>query len=118
MKWLLGVYTRRYNIRHKLCGPLFAGRNNALVVEGSGNGWLRTVCDYVRLNAVWAGLLKREVPWESFHWCSYPEYLKELDEQPVWLRVDRLLGEKGIPRDSEAGRRQLAALTEKRRAEV
>jgi hypothetical protein len=33
------------------------------------------------------------------------------------MRVDRLLGEKGIPRDSEAGRRQFAALSEKRRAE-
>ena len=26
MKWLLGVYTKRFNIRHKLCGHLFAGR--------------------------------------------------------------------------------------------
>jgi REP element-mobilizing transposase RayT len=34
MKWLLGVYTKRYNIRHKLCGHLFAGRYKALVVDG------------------------------------------------------------------------------------
>jgi hypothetical protein len=52
MKWLCGVYTKRYNIRHKLCGHLFAGRYQALVVEGSGNGYLRTVCDYVHLNPV------------------------------------------------------------------
>ena len=49
MKWLLGVYTKRFNIRHKLCGHLFAGRYKALVVEGSGNGCLRTVCDYVQV---------------------------------------------------------------------
>ena len=56
MKWLLGVYTKRFNIRHKLCGHVFAGRYKALVVEGSGNGYLRTVCDYVHLNPVPAGL--------------------------------------------------------------
>jgi hypothetical protein len=41
MKWLLGVYTKRFNIRHKLCGHLFAGRYKALMVEGCGNGYLR-----------------------------------------------------------------------------
>ena len=35
MKWLRGVFTKRFNIRHKLCGPLFAGRHRALVVEGT-----------------------------------------------------------------------------------
>jgi len=40
MKWLLGVYTKRFNTRHTLCGHLFAGRYKALVVEGSGNGYL------------------------------------------------------------------------------
>ena len=117
MKWLLGVYTKRYNIRHKLCGHLFAGRYKALVVEGSGNGYLRTACDYVHLNPVRAGLLKSAAPLESFRWSSYGQYLKEPGRRPAWLRVDRLLGEKGIPKDSEAGRRQFAALTEKRRAE-
>ena len=36
MKWLLGVYTKRFNIRHKECGHLFAGRYKALHVEGRG----------------------------------------------------------------------------------
>ena len=49
MKWLLGVYTKRFHIRHKLCGHLFAGRYKALIVDGSGNGYLRTVCGYVHL---------------------------------------------------------------------
>src|SRR4029077_10578585 len=55
MKWLLGVYTKRYNIRHELYGHLFAGRYKALLVEGSGHGYLRTVCDYVHLNPLRAG---------------------------------------------------------------
>jgi hypothetical protein len=39
MKWLLGVYTKRFNIEHKECGHLFAGRYKALHVEGSGDGY-------------------------------------------------------------------------------
>ena len=106
MKWLLGVYTKRFNIRHKLCGHLFAGRYKAPVVEGSGSGYLRTVCDYVHLNPVRAHLLAPEAPLESYRWSSYGYYLKAPAQRPSWLRVDRLLGEKGIAQDSEAGRPQ------------
>ena len=63
-KWLLGVYTKRFNIRHKLCGHVFAGRYKALIVDGSGNGYLRTVCDYVHLNPVRAGLIQPEAELE------------------------------------------------------
>jgi len=34
-----------------------------------------------------------------------------------WLRVDRLFGEKGIPKGSDAGRQQFASDMERRRAE-
>jgi len=115
MKWLLGVYTKRFNIRHKECGHLFAGRYKALHVEGSGDGYLRTVCDYVHLNPARAGLLKGGQPLEGFPWSSYGDYLRPGRQRPVWLRVDRLFGEKGIPHDSAAGRREFARLTEQRR---
>ena len=52
MKWLLGVYTSRFNRRHKLFGHLFSGRYRSLIVDGSGSGYLKTVCDYVHLNPV------------------------------------------------------------------
>ena len=117
MKWLLGVYTKRFNIRHKERGHLFAGRYKALHVEGSGNGYLRTVCDYVHLNPARARLLKGRQPLEAFAWSSYGDYLKAPRQRPAWLRVDRLLGEKGIPKDSAAGREQFAWLTEERRRE-
>jgi hypothetical protein len=42
MHWLSGVYTKRFNIRHRLCGHVLAGRYKAPLVEGSGNGYLRT----------------------------------------------------------------------------
>jgi REP element-mobilizing transposase RayT len=117
MKGLLGVYTKRFNIRHKECGHLFAGRYKALHVEGSGDGYLRTVCDYVHLNPARAGLLRCGQPLEDFPWSSYGDYLRPARQRPVWLRVDRLLGEKGIPKDSPAGRREFARRTEGRRRE-
>jgi putative transposase len=117
MKWFLGVYTKRFNIRHKWCGHLFAGRYKALPVEGGGSGYLRTVGDYVHLNPVRAKLLKADAPLESFAWSSYAEYLKTPARRPSWLRVDRLLGEKGIPKDSAAGRREFGRQMERRRQE-
>ncbi|HYG36702.1 MAG TPA: transposase [Clostridia bacterium] len=117
MKWFLGVYTKRFNLRHKLCGHLFAGRYKAQLVDGSGNGYLRTVCDYVHLNPVRAGLLPLEVPLESYPWSSYGWYLRPACQRPGWLRVERLLGEKGIPQDSPAGREEFAKAMERRRAQ-
>jgi hypothetical protein len=115
MKWLLGVYTKRFNLRHKTCGHLFAGRDKALVVDGRGNGYLRTVCDYVHLNPVRARVLKRDAALSAFRWSSYGDYLQPPEQRPGWLRTDRLLGEKGIPKDSAAGRREFARLMEERR---
>jgi REP element-mobilizing transposase RayT len=117
MKWLLGVYTKRFNIRHKLCGHLFAGRYKALIVDGSGNGYLQTVCDYVHLNPARAKVLPAKVPLTSFRWSSYGHYLKPSKRRPAWLRVDRLLGEKRIPRDSAAGRQEFERQMERRRRE-
>jgi len=117
MKWLLGTYTGRFNRRHKLFGHLFSGRYKALVVDGSGNGYLKTVCDYVHLNPARAKLLRPEQPLRAYRWSSWPEYLKRPGKRWRWLRVDRLLGENRIPLDSTAGRRQLEAVLEKRRAE-
>jgi len=108
MKWFLGVYTKRFNIRHKTCGHLFAGRYKALVVDGSGNGYLETVCDYVHLNPIRARLIRAGAGLESFAWSSYPEYLKVPKGRRAWLRVERLLGAKGIKKDSVAGREQFA----------
>jgi hypothetical protein len=117
MKWLLGVYTKRFNLRHKLCGHLFAGRYKALLVDGSGNGYLKTVCDYVHLNPVRAKLLRPGAALDGFRWSSYGEYLQPAGKRPAWLRVDRLLGEHGVPKDSAAGRKEFARQMERRRAE-
>jgi putative transposase len=44
MRWFLGTCTGRFNRRHRLFGHLFSGRYKALIVDGSGNGYLKTVC--------------------------------------------------------------------------
>ncbi len=115
MKWLLGTYTGRFNRRHKFVGHLFSGRYKALLVDGSGHGYLKTVCDYVHLNPSRAKLLRPDQPLRSFRWSSWTDYLKAPSDRPAWLRVDRLLGECRIPKDSGAGRQQLEKQLEGRR---
>ena len=115
MKWFLGTYTSRFNRRHKLSGHLFSGRYKSLIVGGSGDGYLQTVCDYVHLNPVRAKLLKDEERLQSYRWSSYPEYLKNKAARVGWLRVDRLLGEMRIGRDDAVGRKRFALAMEERR---
>jgi putative transposase len=110
MQWLLGTYTARFNRRHKLFGHLFSGRYKSLLVDGSGDGYLKAVCDYVHLNPLMANLLKPDQPLESFRWSSYPAYLDTERRRPKWLCVHRLLGEWGLQRDTPATRRQFQAL--------
>ena len=115
MKWFLGTYTSRFNRRHKLFGHLFSGRYKSLIVDGSGTGYLKTVCDYVHLNPARAGLVRPEEPLRSFPWSSWPAYLLAASKRPAWLCVERLLGEYRIPRDSPAGRQHLEEALEGRR---
>jgi REP element-mobilizing transposase RayT len=116
MKWLLGTYTGRFNRRHKLFGHLFSGRYKALIVDGSGSGYLKTVCDYVHLNPARAKLLPGpEQKLSSFPWSSLRFYLQSPRKRPAWLRVERLLGEHGIPRDSKEGRLEFGRQMELRR---
>ncbi len=117
MQWFLGTYTARFNRRHRRFGHLFSGRYKSLIVDGSGAGYLRTVCEYVHLNPVRAKLLTPEQPLRDYRWSSFGEYLKAPSRRPVWLRVDRVIGEMGIPKDSSAGRRRFEQVMEARRAE-
>jgi REP element-mobilizing transposase RayT len=118
MAWLQSTYTIRLNHRHKLTGHVLSGRYKAQLVEGSGNGYLRTACDYVHLNPVRAGLLGDEDRLLAYPWSSFALYLAAPEHRPSWLRVDRLLGEHGIGRDTPAGRREFERRMERRRREA
>jgi len=115
MKWFLGTYTARFNRRHRLVGHLFSGRYKALVVDAASSGYFGTVCEYVHLNPVRAKLLAAEQALRDYAWSSYPEYLKPPTRRWPWLRVDRLLGEMRLPRDSAGCRREFERHMEERR---
>jgi putative transposase len=117
MQWFLSTYTIRFNHRHKLFGHVLSGMYKSLIVDGSGNGYLRTVCDYVHLNPVRAKLLQAEQRLLEYPWSSFALYLAAPRQRPQWLRVDRLLGEHGIREDSAAGRRLFERRMEARRVE-
>ena len=67
------------------------------------------------LNPARAGLIAPAEPLASYIWSSYPRYLQDPVQRPSWLRVDRVLGEWGVAKDSPAGREQFAAQIEARR---
>jgi putative transposase len=115
MKWFLGTYTSRFNRRHKYFGHLFSGRYKALLVDGRGKGYLKSVCDYVHLNPVRARLLGAKEKLSSFQWSSFNQYLKARSQRLSWVRAERLLGEWGIPKDSPAGREHFERCMETRR---
>ncbi len=66
MRHLNGIYTQRYNRRHKRPGHLFQGRFKAILVEKEN--YLLELCRYVVLNPVRARML--ETP-EQWAWSSY-----------------------------------------------
>ena len=110
MRWLQSTYTIRLNHRHKLFGHVFSGRYKALVIDGSGNGYLKTVCDYVHLNPARARLLKPDETLQSYPWSSLPLYSAPPAHRPAWLRVDRLFGEHGLREDTPRTRKQFQAV--------
>src|SRR6266446_4303458 len=117
MRWFLSAYTIRLNHRQKLFGHVFSGRYKALIVEGSGNGYLKTACDYVHLNPARARLLGEADRLLAYPWSSLIWYLAAPEHRPGWIRVDRLLGEHGIEQDSTAGRQEFEHRMEARRLE-
>ena len=115
MRWLLSSYTIRLNNRRKETGHVFSGRYKALLVDGSGSGYLKTVCDYVHLNPVRVRLLQAEDRLSGYPWSSFHYYLAAKRHRPEWIRADRLLGEHGIKEDSAAGRHEFEKRMEIRR---
>ena len=56
------------------------------MVEGSGNGYLRTACDYVHLNPVRAHLwLEPEEGLLAYPWSSFVYYLAAPQHRPEWI---------------------------------
>ena len=115
MAWLQSTYTIRLNHRHKLVGHVLSGRYKAQLVEGSGNGYLRTACDYVHLNPARAGVLRADERLLAYPWSSLVYYLAAPEHRPDWVRVDRLFGEHGLYQDTPASRAEFERRIEAQR---
>jgi putative transposase len=66
MRQLNGIYTQKYNRRHRKTGHIFQGRFKAILVEK--DNYLLELCRYVVLNPVRAGMVGRPEDWR---WSSY-----------------------------------------------
>jgi len=86
MRQLNGVYTQRYNKKHKQVGHIFQGRYKAILVDKEN--YLLELCRYVVLNPVRAGLVKLPEHWQ---WGSY-QPTAGLSKVPEFLTVDWILG--------------------------
>jgi len=87
MRQLNGIYTQRYNRRHRTVGHVFQGRYKAILIQKESH--LLEVCRYVVLNPVRAKAVEKVEQWK---WSSY-RGTAGLAEGPPWLTVDWVLGQ-------------------------
>ena len=106
MRWLQGVYTQRFNLRHGIRGPLLRGRYKALNIDPSEAKYLLTVSTYIHLNPVRTGLTGHpEKGLKGYRWSSFPYYLEPRSQRPEWLETERVLGCLALGADNAASRR-------------
>jgi REP element-mobilizing transposase RayT len=89
MRQLNGIYTQRYNRRHRAVGHLFQGRYKAILIQKESH--LQEVCRYVVLNPVRAKAVEKVEEWK---WSSYSG-TAGLATCPSWLTVDWVLSQFG-----------------------
>jgi len=82
-------YAQWWNARHTRVGHVFQGRFKDQVVQR--DGYLLTLCRYVAMNPVRAGLVERPEHWE---WSSYAGTLG-LRPAPAFVAVDHVLTQFG-----------------------
>lgn len=79
MRHINGVFTQRFNQRHRKVGHLFQGRFKAVLVDR--DSYLLEVCRYVELNPVRAGMVSHPGDWS---WSSYGALTGQAP-RPPWL---------------------------------
>jgi REP element-mobilizing transposase RayT len=89
MRHIDGIYTQRFNRRHRRDGVLFRGRYKAILVDA--DEYLAAVVRYIHLNAVEAGIV--QMP-EDYRWASHRYYL-EAKGLPGWLNTQEALEQIG-----------------------
>ena len=111
MGWFMNTLTRRINVRNRLWGHLFGGRNKSIPVqtrpEKRGPDYLGVLIDYVHLNPVRAGKvnIRKGLGLLDYRWSSLAAgYGVGPGQRPPWQWVDKGLGCRGLE-DTVAGRR-------------
>ena len=97
MRQVNGVYTQKYNQRHKKTGHIFQGRYKAILIEKES--YLLELCRYVVLNPVRAGIVEQPEEW---NWSSHTATVG-MKKAPGYLTTDWILGQFGNKR-SDAGK--------------
>ncbi len=87
MKQLNSVYAQKFNWKNDIAGHLFQGRYKAILIEKEN--YLLTLCRYIVLNPVKAGLVKQPQEWR---WSSYCSTAGEI-EKPSFLTIDWILSQ-------------------------
>jgi len=87
MRHVDGLYTQRFNRKHRRDGALFRGRYKAIVVDK--DAYLAQVVRYIHLNPVEAGLVQEP---EAYVWSSHRYYLRAKGA-PKWLRTEEVMGQ-------------------------
>lgn len=85
MRQLNGVYTQRFNWRHKRRGHVFQGRFKAIIIDK--DGYLLELSRYVVLNPVRAHMVEHPEDWK---WSSYRATIGKA-EAPVFFIPDLIL---------------------------
>jgi putative transposase len=98
MRQLNGVYTQRFNKRHRRVGHVFQGRYHAALVQKET--YLLELARYVVLNPVRGHMVTRPQDWP---WSSHRAMLG-VEAVPSWLQTDWLLAQFGAARTSALSR--------------
>jgi REP element-mobilizing transposase RayT len=85
MRQINGIYTQKYNWRHKKTGHLFQGRYKAILVDK--DNYLLELCRYVVLNPVRAHMVSKPEDWQ---WSSY-KATAWTKTNPEYLTIDWIL---------------------------
>lgn len=94
MRQLNGVYTQRFNVRHKQVGHLFQGRFKAILVQRGSH--LLELSRYVVLNPVRAGMVTAADDWAWSSFCAMMNHV----QRPPWLDTDWILTQFSTQRNS------------------
>jgi putative transposase len=82
MRHINGVFTQRFNKRHRCDGQLFRGRYKSILVIGASN--LLQLVRYIHRNPVKAGIASKLI---DYPWSSHKGYLS-VAKQWTWLHKE------------------------------